>query len=127
VIKSISTEGMSLDSLVIIAGKHGKEDWFNENEEYPPAIVISDKSWTSNEITLIWLKQHFEPKTRSPHAEDRLLIIDGHDSHYSIEFIEFCDAHRIHLFILPPHTTHMLQPLDKGIFGPLGKAYPMRH
>jgi hypothetical protein len=121
IIKSISAEGISLDSLVIIAGKYGKEDWFNE--ERTSAIIMSDKGWTSNEIGLIWLKQHFEPRTRSPKAEDRLLIVDGHNSHCSIEFIEFCDAHRIHLLILPPHTTHKLQPLDKAIFGPLGKAY----
>jgi hypothetical protein len=43
VIESISAEGMSLNSLVIIAGKYGKEDWFNE--EHPPAIVMSDKGW----------------------------------------------------------------------------------
>ena len=24
---------------------------------------------------------------------------------------------------LPPHTTHFLQPLDVGCFGPLSKAY----
>jgi hypothetical protein len=85
-IKSISAEGISLNSLVIIAGKYGKEDWFNE--ECPSVIVISDKGWTSNEIGLIWLKQHFERRTRSPKGEDRLLIVDGHDSHCSIEFIE---------------------------------------
>jgi hypothetical protein len=43
VIESILTEEISLNSLVIIAGKHGKEDWFNENEEHPSAIVMSDK------------------------------------------------------------------------------------
>jgi hypothetical protein len=64
VIKSISAEGISLDSLVIITRKYGKEDCFNE--KCPPAIVMSDKGWTSNEIGLIWLKQHFEPRTRSP-------------------------------------------------------------
>ena len=27
--------------------------------------------------------------------------------------------HNIHLYCLPPHTTHKLQPLDVGVFGPL--------
>jgi hypothetical protein len=124
VIETICADGTSTQSLIIVAGKYGKEQWFEEED--PPAIIMSDKGWTSNEIGLIWLKQHFEPRTRDPDYpddEDRLLIVDGHDSHCSIEFIEFCDAHRIHLLILPPHTTHKLQPLDKGIFGPLGKAY----
>ena len=25
---------------------------------------------------------------------------------------------------LPPHSTHLLQPLDVGLFGPLQHAYP---
>lgn len=29
----------------------------------------------------------------------------------------------VHLFCLPPHTTHKLQPLDVGIFGPLQRAW----
>ena len=32
-------------------------------------------------------------------------------------------AHDIVPLCLPPHTTHYLQPLDVGIFGPLEKAY----
>src|SRR5690606_15907560 len=31
--------------------------------------------------------------------------------------------HRIKLFCLPPHTTHLLQPLDVGLFAPLQKFY----
>jgi DDE superfamily endonuclease len=106
VTETISADGSSLDSLVIVTGKYGKEEWFNE--EYPPAVVMSEKGWTSNEIGLIWLKQHFEPRTRPPNVEDRVLIVDGHDSHCSIDFIEFWDAYRIHLLILSPHITHKL-------------------
>ena len=87
---------------------------------------MSDKGWTSNEIGSIWLKQHFEPQTRDPNHQDkehRFLIADGHNSHCSIEFIEFCRDHRIHLLILPPRTTHKLQPLGKGIFGRLGRVH----
>ena len=31
--------------------------------------------------------------------------------------------HKIHLFCLPAHTTHRLQPLDVGVFGPLQHAW----
>lgn len=40
-----------------------------------------------------------------------------------MKFIEFCDNHGIILAILPPHSTHRLQPLDIGIFSPLSTAY----
>ena len=38
-------------------------------------------------------------------------------------FIRKADALRILVLILPPHTTHRLQPLDVGLFQPLSTAY----
>ena len=49
----------------------------------------------------------------------RLLICDGHDSHISGKFIRHCIQHDIVLILLPPHSSHLLQPLDISIFGPL--------
>lgn len=34
-----------------------------------------------------------------------------------------CYTHSIHLLYLPPHTSHVLQPLDQSVFGPLKAAY----
>ena len=45
----------------------------------------------------------------------RLFIIDGHSSHLNMKFMDFCEAHRIVLGFLPPHSTHRLQPLDVGV------------
>jgi hypothetical protein len=53
----------------------------------------------------------------------RLLILDGHGSHITAEFIDFCDTNRILLAIFPPHSTHSLQPLDVVLFSPLAKYY----
>jgi hypothetical protein len=46
----------------------------------------------------------------------RVLIFDGHGSHLSNEFLNFCWEHRIRPFLLPAHTTHLLQPLDIVVF-----------
>ena len=51
----------------------------------------------------------------------RLLICDGHDSHITGEFIGHCMDHNIVLFILPPHSSHLTQPLDVGVFRSLKK------
>ena len=53
----------------------------------------------------------------------RILIVDSHSSHLNIRFIDHCDRHNILLAILPPHSTHQLQPLDISIFSPLTTAY----
>jgi len=71
-----------------------------------------------------WLSKIFEPHTREKAGKSkRLLLVDGHSSHVNLRFIKFCDQHDIILAILPPHSTHRLQPLDVGIFSPLSTAY----
>jgi hypothetical protein len=123
-IECISAEGTAIDTFLIVKGVHFREDYF-DNANSGMTIATSEKGWTSKEIAMLWLQHHFEPRTRDPEDSQapRLLIVDGHESHCSIEFIEYCCDHSIFLLILPPHTTHILQPLDKGIFGPLSQAY----
>ena len=40
-----------------------------------------------------------------------------------MKFINKCDELRILLFILPPHSTHRLQPLNVSLFAPLASYY----
>lgn len=54
-----------------------------------------------------------DPSTR------RLLVMDDHGSHITANVISFCMNNAIGLLILPPHTSHLLQPLDISVFGPL--------
>ena len=85
---------------------------------------MSANGWTDNEIGLEWIKQCFEPETQcDDDSEYRLLILDGHASHVTTKVIRFCVDHKIILLCLPPHTTHLLQPLDVGIFAALATAY----
>jgi hypothetical protein len=48
--------------------------------------------------------------------------MDGHGSHITANVIAFCIEHAIDLLILPPHTSHVLQPLDVSMFSPLKHA-----
>ena len=52
-----------------------------------------------------------------------LLIYDGHGSHTTLDWITLARSKNIILYCLPPHTTHRLQPLDVGCFGPLQIAW----
>jgi hypothetical protein len=49
--------------------------------------------------------------------------MDGHGSHTAINFLYFCKQNKIHLLFLPAHTSHVLQPLDLGVFAPLKSRY----
>ena len=53
----------------------------------------------------------------------RLLIMDGHGSHNTKEFHDYCEEQKIVVLCMPPHSSHLLQPLDVGSFAPLKRAY----
>lgn len=53
----------------------------------------------------------------------RLFLFDGHCSHVNLSFFYYADKNRIIVLVLPPHSTHRLQPLDVGLFSPLSRAY----
>ena len=42
----------------------------------------------------------------------RFLLLDNHGSHLTYDFLQYCQEHDIIVFTFPPHTTHLLQPLD---------------
>jgi hypothetical protein len=66
----------------------------------------------------------FDPHTKAKAGNRRrLLIVDGHSSHVNMKFIEAADRLRIIILVLPPHSTHRLQPLDVSLFSPLATAY----
>ncbi len=63
--------------------------------------------------------------TRRPDGKTggrRLLILDGHGSHLTSRFLAYCFSVSIDVVILPPHSSHRLQPLDVAVFGPLKRA-----
>jgi hypothetical protein len=51
--------------------------------------------------------------------EPTLLLLDNHESHLSLEVLELAKKHGVEFFGLPPHTTHLFQPLDVALFKPL--------
>jgi DDE superfamily endonuclease len=51
------------------------------------------------------------------------LYADGHDSHLTHEFLEYCRNNNIIIPGYPPHGTHVYQCLDVVCFAPLKLAF----
>ncbi|KAJ8305255.1 hypothetical protein KUTeg_015800 [Tegillarca granosa] len=64
-----------------------------------------------------WFEYVFIPYCGS--ARPVLLIMDNNDSHITLDTINIAFKNQIELLCLPPHTTHILQPQDVHINGPL--------
>lgn len=123
----IGADGVTLPPALIYKGDSGTlqdtwvEDWKPENPAY---FAVSPNGWSCGALGLDWLTKVFHRCTEKKAGNRRrLLIVDGHSSHVNMRFINQCDRLRILLLILPPHSTHRLQPLDVSLFSPLATFY----
>ena len=124
VIQAINAEGRAIPPFIIGAGQYHLANWYREsNLPGDWATATSQNGWTDNEIGLEWLKHFDRCTTKRSNSRYRLLILDGHESHHSADFEIYCEEHKIITLCMPPHSSHLLQPLDVGCFGLLKKAY----
>lgn len=86
--------------------------------------LSSSTGYMKAPMFLQWLK-HFRDSTSSSTAAPVLLLMDNHQSHISVEAINFCRENGIVLVTIPPHTSHKLQPLDVGLYSPLKTRYSL--
>jgi len=125
-IECISALGVVLLPAVIYRGKDVQQQWFREEkDEFKDWLfTATENGWTDQVVALEWLLRVFIPQTQPQDpTQARLLILDGHKSYTSDDFMWNCFINNIHLVYLPAHTSHVLQLLDLSVFSPLKHAY----
>ncbi|XP_046378017.2 MFS-type transporter clz9-like [Haliotis rufescens] len=85
--------------------------------------TVSETGWSSTDIFQRWLTGHFMKYAKVGGNKKTLLLYDGHRSHITPHLIDYAVDQGIILFVLPPHTSHVLQPMDVGCFGPFTKIF----
>jgi hypothetical protein len=127
VLATVCADGSLLDPAVIYEGKGALHSgWLQDVEAGKHQIfcTTSPSGWSNDDVGLTWLEQVFDWRTKCKARSDyHILIVDGHSSHLTKELLRYCLAHKILLCVLPPHSTHSLQPLDIVLFSPLSTAY----
>ncbi|ELT93493.1 hypothetical protein CAPTEDRAFT_123692 [Capitella teleta] len=90
----------------------------------PETVVVCHPSgWMQSEIFIQWF-EHFLHHARPTEEDPVLLIFDGHATHTkNIVLIEMARANHVSILVLPPHTSHQMQPLDVAFMGPLNTYY----
>jgi hypothetical protein len=128
ILEAVSADGYVFPTFMITKGATHRVGWYQNVEketDRSTRFAVSPKGWTDDELAMIWLKEVYEPfsRGRTSEGETRLLILDGHASHITYDFCKYCEDHNIIVFCLPAHSTHLLQPLDVGLFAPLQRYY----
>ena len=117
VVGCVSAAGYCVPPMVV----YNRKSYFVSPEmvqgEIPgTAYGFSSKGWMDQDLFGHWFNHFLK---YAPPIRPLLLLLDGHSSHYCPSVIRQAAEHEAILFALPPNTTHLTQPLDKGIFGPL--------
>ena len=120
-VQGVGATGKVIPPFLILAGKVLISNWFTEDLPRDWVIDVSPTGWTNNNLALAWL-HHFDTHAK-PVRVYRLLIINGHESHCSVDFRDLCKAKKIITLCMPPHSSHLLQPLDVACFSPLKRVY----
>jgi hypothetical protein len=121
-IAAINAKGWAIAPYLIFKAKNHDAAWFPDLKPQW-RIGVSDNGWTTNDFGVAWLR-HFVKQIKGHRVGSYvLLILDGHESHKSLSFQELCEENKIIILCMPPHSSHILQPLDVGCFAPLKRAY----
>lgn len=114
-----SASGICIPPHFIFIGK--KKVGENILSGAPPssAVSISEAGWMTEELFYGWI-QFFARSI--PSKRPAILIVDNHESRFSLRIIEFCILDNIRLVLLPPNATHLMQVGDVAVHAPFKSA-----
>lgn len=123
-IECISAGGRVIPAFLILSGQMHMAQWYGvPGLDENTAIRPTPTGYSNDEISLEWLEHFNKWSAQSSLGKKRLLIVDGHGSHHTKQFIQYCDDHDIIPFGMPLNLTYILQPLDIVVFQPLKHYY----
>jgi len=76
-------------------------------------VDVSENGFITTPLWRIFVT-HF--LTNTSRKTPILLLLDGHTTHFPHDVLWRLLENNVHAVCLPPHSTHLLQPLDKGMF-----------
>ena len=116
-----SAGGVAIPPYFVFPGKRMLPDLLAGSSP-GTAGTVSDSGWSNSLVFHDYLHDHFLKYVPGGNSEPLLLLLDGHKSHISVGLAEWALEHNI-IFVLPAHTSHLLQPMDVAVFGPLQRIY----
>ena len=79
----------------------------------------SKNGWITSDAFFEWFANSFYKEVKDKVIFPIIVLMDGHTAHINVDISEFCRDHGIILYCLPAHASHIMQPLDVGVFSSL--------
>jgi hypothetical protein len=115
-VETLNYGGKKVLSMIIFSSAYHLRKHFDNDMDGDILFARLALGYSNDKLRLVYLKHinlFTESSTKGSYC---MLIFDGHGSHITQPFIDYCWEHRIQLFLLLAHNTHLLQPLDVGVF-----------
>jgi hypothetical protein len=125
VLACVNAAGGYIPHFYIFRGKRMRRNYIARCE--PGAtMAMQAKAWMIGFLFSSWIA-HFvealESRGRISPTNRHLLILDGHNSHVTLDVVYKAKQNGLDLLTLPSHTSHCLQPLDCSVFRPFKCAF----
>ena len=86
-------------------------------------IGASESGWMKAETYYEFIANAFIPwLDNNSIKRPVILFVDGHKTHMTMQLSTLCENNSV-LYLLPPNTTHILQPANVGAFKPLKNTW----
>ncbi|XP_074107710.1 uncharacterized protein LOC141532976 [Cotesia typhae] len=95
-----------------------------ENTPNGWGIGISDNGWMTTKTFYEYITNVFYPWLVKENTEFPVIVyMDNDSSHLNLPLVNFCREKKIELIMLPPNSTHIMQPLDISFFHPFKESW----
>lgn len=98
--------------------------WTTWMEDGPSGTQYSrtKSGWFDSCVFEDWFMTIFLPVAKKQNGP-KVIIGDNLSSHFTDSVLSECQKHNIRFCCLPANSTHLLQPLDVGFYGPLKRYW----
>lgn len=114
----VNAIGQAIPSFYIFCGKRYKQNYI-QHCEVGATMTMQPRAQVTSYIFNMWIS-HFiasiQQKGGTSPNQHHLLILDGHNSHVTLEVAHVARNVGLDLINLPLHTSHVLQPLNVLMF-----------
>lgn len=130
----VNAAGQSYTPLVVLPGVQARYRRRTDGRYETPAdflpvpnyLFMREVAGVDTDIFYSWALNFVEETAHLRRNGRKLLLVyDGYAGHLKYKVLSLLKTNGIIVAGLPAHTSHALQPLDVGVFGPLKQAFRM--
>lgn len=122
---AVSATGNTIPPFYLFPRKNMSTS-YREHVTRETVTIANESGWMTQNEFLLWMR-HFIQYSGASKSRPKLLFLDNHSSHLSVETIDLAVENGVTMITFPPHCSHRMQPLDVSVYGPVKNAYKRAH